>query len=147
MRSYVCYGSSYYGGPNSRRSYQGMAKMILLVCGGRDYADYETVCWALEPYLPFPVTQLLLVQGGALGADALAKRWAQERGVAVAEYPANWDYFGKAAGPVRNNTMLRWAKPDVVVAFPGGRGTDHMVKRARAIGVNIVEIGLSGASK
>jgi hypothetical protein len=32
-------------------------------------------------------------------------------------------------------------KPDLVVAFPGGRGTANMVKQARAAGVAVMEVG------
>lgn len=44
---------------------------------------------------------------------------------------ADWKKHGKAAGPIRNGIMLRDGKPDMVVAFPGGRGTANMVDQAR----------------
>lgn len=44
---------------------------------------------------------------------------------------------GKAAGPIRNQRMLDEGKPDLVVAFPGGRGTADMVRRAKAAGVPV----------
>ena len=116
--------------------------MRLLVCGGRNYSDRETVDWALRAYLPVDPSELLVIQGGAEGADRLARDWAESEGVTVMEFPANWYFFGKAAGPIRNNAMMRWGAPDVVVAFPGGRGTAHMVELARSKGINVVEIPL-----
>ena len=53
-------------------------------------------------------------------------------GVVVEEFKADWDKFGRAAGPIRNAQMLREGKPDLVVAFPGGRGTANMVAQAKA---------------
>jgi len=55
--------------------------------------------------------------------------------------PAEWDKFGRRAGPLRNEQMLREGKPDVVVAFPGGRGTAHMVRIAKEAGIDVLEIG------
>ncbi len=38
---------------------------------------------------------------------------------------------------IRNQQMLDEAKPDMVLAFPGGRGTDDMVSRAEKAGVPV----------
>ena len=112
--------------------------MNILVCGGRDFTDWDVVRRALDPYLDaIPHT---LITGGARGADALAEQYATEFGWRVEVYPANWKRDGKAAGPIRNQQMLDEAAPNVVVAFPGGRGTADMVRRARAAGVEVVEV-------
>lgn len=105
--------------------------MIALVCGGRAYADFAAVCLCLDL---IPGVDLL-IQGGANGADALAKRWARDRGIHCAQVDAYWE-LGRMAGPARNHAMLL-LKPDVVVAFPGGRGTEHMVKIARRAGIQV----------
>ena len=56
-------------------------------------------------------------------------------------FPADWIRHGRAAGPIRNEQMLREGCPDLVVAFhddPGlGRGTADMVRRALAAGVPV----------
>jgi YspA, cpYpsA-related SLOG family len=83
---------------------------------------------------------VLLIHGDARGADRLAGEWAQQRGVPVHAFPADWDKHRRAAGPIRNKQMLDEGRPDLVVAFPGGRGTNNMVRQARAAGVEIVEI-------
>jgi predicted Rossmann-fold nucleotide-binding protein len=41
---------------------------------------------------------------------------------------------------VRNRQMLTEGRPDLVVAFPGGKGTANMVALARKAGVEIVEV-------
>ena len=102
--------------------------MKILVCGGRDYADYDAVCRHLDQIQG--VT--MVIQGGARGADALAKRWAAERNIHCAEVPAIWRPHGvldRTAGPKRNRAMLRLG-PDAVVAFPGGAGTADMMRAA-----------------
>lgn len=55
------------------------------------------------------------------------------------EFPADWDKYGKRAGYLRNVQMLDEGKPDLVVAFPGGKGTAMMVKLAKERGVRVIE--------
>jgi hypothetical protein len=109
----------------------------VLVCGGRDYGDIKSVFVALEEHA---TSAELIIHGGSRGADALAQLWADTTGVCCKVYPANWKLHGKAAGPLRNQVMIDREKPDLVVAFPGGRGTADMIGRARKAGIKIVEI-------
>ena len=104
----------------------------LLVCGGRDYRDRGAAFAALDGAKSAAEKQglsLHVVQGGAEGADGLAREWAQARCVPFTTYPANWNRDGKSAGPIRNQQMIE-TEPDAVLAFPGGRGTADMVRRA-----------------
>jgi hypothetical protein len=110
--------------------------MKVLVCGGRDYSDAFKVGAALAPLEPS-----IVIQGGAKGADALAKEWAIKHDIHVWTYLADWETHGRAAGPIRNQWMLENSEPNVVVAFPGGRGTADMVRRAKKAGVRVIEIG------
>lgn len=118
--------------------------MRVLVCGGRDYGNRDLVYETLDQFhTERPIT--LLIQGGATGADALAKDWANSRNIALQEFVADWDNLdvpvllmkfrrGKAynalAGIERNKRMLAEGVPDVVIKFPGGRGTFDMLCRA-----------------
>lgn len=118
--------------------------MRVLVCGGRDYADRAAVSRALAPYKPMPITtcvEHVIIHGGCrTGADALADEWCDVFGVRKRVYAADWKKYGKAAGPIRNARMLAEGWPDVVIAFPGGRGTDDMVRQAKAAGVPVVRV-------
>lgn len=118
--------------------------MRVLVCGGRDFNDRDAMARALKEYKPKPLTtgvsDAIIIVGGAPGADTLAEEWADCFGVRKRVFLANWKAHGKAAGPIRNQRMLDEGKPDLVLAFPGGRGTADMVKRARAAGVRVVEV-------
>jgi hypothetical protein len=110
--------------------------MRLLVCGGRHYRDERSLRRVLDAALR--TGDLTLIAGGARGADRLARQWAVDRGVPCATYPADWDQHGPAAGSIRNQQMLDDGRPDMVLAFPGGRGTADMVERAHRKGVLVV---------
>jgi len=114
--------------------------MTILVCGGRDYNDAETfrafMDAILDSYGPFEK----LIHGGQDGADALAEAWASEHGIPTQPFPADWQQFGKSAGPRRNAEMLKLGQPDLVVAFPGNRGTEDMVAKATRAGVRVVRV-------
>lgn len=122
--------------------------MRVLVCGGRDYSDRDKVFSTLnalsgtamgdEPnpsWLPRP--DMMIISGAAKGADTLAIDWAVIHWVPFEEYPADWDKHGKPAGFIRNKQMLDEGKPDLVIAFPGGRGTNMMIDLARKAGVAV----------
>lgn len=111
----------------------------VLVCGGRDYVDRGRVFSVLDK-LGLPRGRTLLIEGGASGADRLARRWAQSRGVQTVTYDANWKFLGRSAGHVRNSAMLKHGRPTLVVAFPGGDGTADMVAKARAASVDVLEV-------
>lgn len=110
--------------------------MRVLVCGGRDYEYPSRVADALSEH-----GATIVIHGHCrTGADAHADEWARRCGLSVLRFPADWDRYGRAAGPVRNAQMLVEGKPDLVLAFPGGRGTADMVRRAREAGVRVVEV-------
>ena len=116
--------------------------MRVLVCGGRNYRGLEPdqhVGMTLHDlHLQRPIAAL--IEGGSSGADSTARHWAKSAGVRSVTVPADWHTHGKAAGPIRNQRMIDDFKPDLVLAFPGGRGTADMVRRARAAGVEVREL-------
>ena len=113
--------------------------MKILVCGGRDYNDYDTLhmyMCAIEG----ATLDSVIIHGAARGADSLADRWAKDNNMKLEVYPADWEQHGKSAGPIRNQQMLNEGKPDLVLAFPGGSGTAHMVSIAKKKGVKVIEV-------
>ena len=107
---------------------------IVLITGGRKHSDYKTLQKALDPLLVHP--DLILIQGGAKGADRMAKDWADRAHVHCATVEALWGAFGPGAGSKRNSAMLL-LKPDFCIAFPGGRGTHNMVTKCREANVPV----------
>lgn len=111
----------------------------LLVCGGRDFTRRALLFRTLDQ-LHVERQFTAMIQGGARGADELARLWAKTH-PEIKRYVAhaNWE-TGRGAGHARNRRMLDWC-PDLVVAFPtGGPGTADMMKQARAWGVEVIEI-------
>jgi hypothetical protein len=122
--------------------------MRVLVCGGRDYCASDAWNW-LETNAKHEISFATglhsfsleaLVHGGARGADEGAAKWGESEHIKVIAFPANWKKHGKAAGPIRNQRMIDEGKPDVVIAFPGGRGTADMTARARNAGITVIEV-------
>lgn len=112
--------------------------MRLIVCGGRDFFDRYYASRILnEVHRVYGIQAI--AHGGANGADTLAKQWAASNRIPCYEYLANWRTYGKRAGPLRNQNMLREFQPDVVLAFPGGRGTADMVRQAKQAHVLVIE--------
>jgi hypothetical protein len=112
----------------------------VLVCGSRDFDDRELMLWFCGTFRNGDV----LIEGGARGADRLARQAVEALGfdVRIREFPADWERHGKAAGPIRNQQMLDEGKPDVVVAFVSkplveSRGTADMVRRAKSTGYRV----------
>jgi hypothetical protein len=117
--------------------------MKVLVCGGREYADKEALYKFLDELLSdeeYMITHV--IHGDAPGADKLAHGWAVSKGIQPVRCPALWqvgDTYNPKAGLERNQAMLELG-PDVVVAFPGNRGTQHMVRIARAKKIPVMEV-------
>lgn len=114
--------------------------MRVLVCGGRDFADRQ---WLHEVLAQYEIT--LLISGHApYGADSLAEGYARRHKIKTLIFQAQWKKYGRGAGPLRNQRMLDEGKPDLVIAFPGGRGTFDMIMKARCAGVPVVEAVAGG---
>lgn len=125
--------------------------MIVIVTGGRTYAGTGLV-EALDE-LRGPDFHLFV--GDANGADAIARRWFE---VATRDgkgpfplrrtfFQADWNKYGKAAGPIRNETMVALAQVKqakghrvICLAAPGGRGTADCVRRCRKAGFEVREV-------
>jgi hypothetical protein len=114
-----------------------MGKTVL-ICGGRDYSDWDFMKEVLESAKREGFDQI--IHGGASGADAMAREIGFSLGFRILCYRAEWAKYGRSAGPIRNQTMLEEGKPDLVIAFPGGRGTADMVSRANYAGVRVIEL-------
>ena len=126
--------------------------MRLLVCGDRHWSDYNLIFRKLEALKPDivlqPLEPFVIIEGEARGADLMARIAAYHVGAEVRAFPAQWNLYGKAAGPIRNATMLHEGKPDLVLAFHDdiehSKGTKDMLQKAKAAGVPAVLVGHTG---
>lgn len=117
--------------------------MEIIVTGGRDYEDKARVFQVLDDLIVRPT---LIIQGGATGADSLAKLWAQTRNVPWKTYFADWNWktyfadwkaYGPSAGPRRNKIMLLAHPGAKVLVFPGDRGTKNCRETAESLGYDV----------
>ncbi len=115
----------------------------VLVCGGRNYDDRDNVFSALD-LLHAEHHFDRVIHGGAAGADFLAHEWASRNKIVVRTFTADWDLYGNRAGPIRNRHMLVEGRPDLVVAFPGGKGTENMCFQAEKHGTPVVRVSKNG---
>lgn len=112
--------------------------ITVIVCGSRYATNPDPVNAALDQlHARSGIT--LLRHGAARGVDTLAAAWAARNNVPTRAYPADWDTHGRAAGPLRNTEMARDGA-DLLLAFPGGKGTANMVATARRHDIAVLEV-------
>lgn len=126
-----------------------MMEFRILVCGGRYYSNKNKLYDTLDELkkihdnlteMMVTNTILKIIQGGASGADKLASQWAKDNHIEQEQYDADWKQYGKAAGPIRNELMLKFGKPHLVVAFSGGTGTQNMITLANKYNIPVEKI-------
>ena len=116
----------------------------LVVAGVRYFDDYPKLSDAIDEYIkPYADKKsIIIVSGCAEGADKLGERYANEHNMRIERYPAKWDKYGKAAGPLRNERMAEVA--DAVIVFWDGesKGTKSMIDCAKQANIpcKIIEI-------
>ena len=108
--------------------------MKLIIAGGRDFSDYDLLKNTLDDFLADKV-DVEIISGGARGADELGERYGRENHLLIVRFPANWDLYGKSAGPIRNENMAEYASDDdgSLIAFWDGKskGTKNMIDTAK----------------
>lgn len=109
----------------------------IAVTGGRNFCNEPLVNWAFRT-IRLGVGDVL-VHGACRGADTICARVAQLYGAETDAHPADWKKHGKAAGPVRNREMLN-SNVDMLIAFPGGKGTFNAVMTAYSLGVPVWDL-------
>lgn len=107
----------------------------VIICGSREFTDYNLLKEKCDLFLSNRIEKgenIVIISGGARGADSLAERYAKEKGFELKVVPAQWDKYGKRAGYLRNNRMAEIG--NACIAFLDStecRGTKMMVNIAR----------------
>lgn len=86
------------------------------VIGSRGFNDYELLSKVMDE-MSDEIT--LIVSGGAKGADSLGEKWAHENEIEVLIFYPNWDKYGKRAGFIRNEYIVK--NSDLVIGFWDGQ--------------------------
>lgn len=114
-----------------RRASMSACKWRLLCCGDRNWNSRFAITQVLELFHVRKGGIECVIEGEAHGADRLSRVIAEIMGIPVLRFPAEWNKFGKRAGPIRNQQMLEQGKPNAVIAFhndiASSRGTRHML--------------------
>jgi|CABP01.1.fsa_nt_gi hypothetical protein len=110
--------------------------MKIIVAGSRDVTKSE-VRAALHAcsWIGFVSA---VVSGTARGADTFGERWAEENGIGIVRFPAEWEKYGRRAGPLRNEVMARNAEGLIAVWDGRSRGTRSMIDLASKHGLRIM---------
>jgi len=112
-------------------------ELRLIVAGCRDFDDYSLLENKLDKLLEgIRHENIVIVSGDCRGADLLGVRYAKERGIRTVHFPADWEAFGRSAGPRRNKQMAAYAAENnhgALAAFWDGRskGTKNMIENAK----------------
>jgi len=113
--------------------------MKVLVCGSRYFENKELMEDVLKQW---DIREI--IEGEARGADTLAREYAERHGIPIRAFPAQWNEYGKAAGPIRNSQMVKEGRPDLVVAFlaSNSRGTQNMIDQAKKAGIETYVVNI-----
>lgn len=116
-----------------------MEDFKVIIAGCRDFSDYDLLREKCLYYLQNirQTHNVVIVSGHASGADALGERFATEQNFQTIVMLADWDKYGRSAGPKRNTQMAEVA--DALIAFWDGqsRGTKNMIEIAKQKGLNV----------
>ena len=115
------------------------ATFRVIIAGSRGFNDYavlQTVCDNLLAKKE-QTHNIVIISGTVRGADSLGEKYARERGYTVERFPAYWQQYGKAAGPIRNRQMADNA--DALIAFWDGqsKGTKDMIMESKKKGIAV----------
>lgn len=111
--------------------------MKVIICGDRN-ATISSCGWKVRDFIYSLPPSAIVIHGGCRGVDQIAGKYALERGLECEVYDAEWNKYGKVAGPIRNKRMLE-QNPTLVVAFHpninNSKGSKNMINIASAKGV------------
>ena len=120
----------------------------IIIAGSRDFDDWDLLRLKVNYYtFLMEPGSIEIVSGGQktwlkderrwVGADYFGEQYAKENGIPVRPFPADWDKYGDAAGPIRNKEMAPYATH--LIAFWNGKskGTKNMIEEATKAGLKV----------
>jgi hypothetical protein len=115
--------------------------MKVIVAGSRTIVSYGEVRRAIKTS-PFHITEI--VSGGAKGVDSCGETWALHESIPLKRFPADWLKYGKAAGPIRNRAMAKYADALIAVWDGLSRGTQDMILQSARMGLPVYIVPVTG---
>lgn len=104
--------------------------MKVIIAGSRNITDYKAIGQAINAS-KFEITEV--VCGCAIGVDRIGQTWAIANGIPVKEFPANWDVYGRSAGPMRNIKMAEYADAAIIVWDGKSPGSLNMIQEIKKV--------------
>lgn len=111
-----------------------MNSNVVLICGSRNWKNSDAINQQLKNIIEnYPPSNTIIIHGDCQGADKLGAKLASNFGYNIRAYPAEWNKYGKGAGPIRNEKMLKDNNVNLTLAFcdslSESRGTLDMIKK------------------
>lgn len=108
--------------------------MRVIIAGSREITDIRILLAAVQAS-GFTITEV--VEGGARGVDRMAREWARANLIPYRTFDANWDLYGKKAGPIRNREMAAYGEALIAIPSSVSRGTQDMIRQANVKGLQV----------
>ena len=113
---------------------------LVAVTGSKPVENAQTICTALD-HVHGKYPDMVLVHGGGPGAEKIAARWAESKGVHQVVCRPDWNTHGRAA-PFRRNDQLLKLLPKGLISFPGSGVSENLVDKATQLGIPVHRIAL-----
>jgi hypothetical protein len=109
----------------------------VIVAGSRTFTNYAILSEVLDKYLPVNAS---IISGTARGADKLGERYAEENNITLTKFPADWNKYGKSAGPLRNREMADIAHTAIIFWDGHSKGTLDMIEVSKSKNLDLIVI-------
>lgn len=122
--------------------------MKLIIAGSRSITDLSPY-WFRDTLRQFghdcslmadPITLDEIVSGTAEGVDQSGETFARKYLIPIKRFPADWDTHGKAAGPIRNLEMAKYADALLLIWDGESKGSANMKAEMTKLGKPIYEV-------
>jgi hypothetical protein len=117
--------------------------MRLIIAGSRTIEPSDENLNKVIPWLDKITTGhkvVYILNGCADGADLIGHMYAVLRGIQEVKYAADWELYGKAAGPKRNELMAQNADALALIWDGKSRGSKNMLENARKYNLKIRQL-------
>lgn len=111
--------------------------MKVIIAGSRKFTKRGEIMKWID-LSKFNITEV--VSGASCGVDWIGEQWGLFEGKKIKRFPANWDKFNKAAGPIRNKQMARYADALILIWDGKSKGSSNMKANAKKYKLPIEEI-------
>jgi len=108
--------------------------MKTIIAGSRGINDIRIIRSAVEES-GFIITEV--ISGTARGVDRLGEVYAKEEDIPIVRFPADWDRYGRGAGPRRNAQMAEYGDALIAIWDGESRGTKSMIDLAKKAGLRV----------